>query len=109
VAVLLALFAPSALVITLLMSLAGLCHGGIMPARDMLVRAITPPGAFGKVFGFVTSGFNLAGVISPLIYGALMDYGAPRAVFLLVAACSLVAIATLVGTARRPRAQRGAG
>ncbi len=25
----------------------------------MMVRAVTPPGSFGKVFGFVSTGFNL--------------------------------------------------
>ena len=48
-----------------------------MPSRDMIVREVTPPGSFGKVFGFVTTGFNIGGVVSPLIFGALMDHGAP--------------------------------
>jgi len=93
---------PSALLLLVLMSLAGLCSGMIMPSRDMLVRAVTPPGAFGKVFGFVTNGFNLAGVVSPLIFGALMDHGEPRAVFLLIGTCSLLAVAT-VAMSTRPR------
>jgi MFS family permease len=58
----------------------------------MIVREVTPPGSFGKVFGFVTTGFNIGGIISPLIFGAIMDHGSPRLVFLLVAAFSLVAI-----------------
>ena len=29
------------------------------PSRDMLVRAATPPGAYGRVFGFVSTGFNI--------------------------------------------------
>ncbi|MFZ0652758.1 MAG: MFS transporter, partial [Pseudolabrys sp.] len=33
------------------MSLVGLSSGIIMPSRDMIVRAVTPPGSFGKVFG----------------------------------------------------------
>jgi MFS family permease len=94
---------PSALLLITIMSLAGLCSGMIMPARDMLVRAVTPPGSFGKVFGFVTNGFNLAGIVSPLIFGALMDHGQPRAVFLLIGACSLLAIVTVVGAPRRTR------
>ena len=51
----------------------------------MIVRAITPPGSFGKVFGFVTTGFNIGGIVSPLIFGAIMDHGSPRLVFLAVA------------------------
>jgi MFS transporter, FSR family, fosmidomycin resistance protein len=82
------------------MTAAGFFSGVIMPSRDMIVRAITPPGSFGKVFGFVTTGFNIGGIIAPLIFGALMDHGSPRMVFLGVAACSLVAIVTV---ATRPR------
>ena len=56
----------------------------MMPSRDMIVREVTPPGSFGKVFGFVTTGFNIGGIVSPLIFGAVMDHGSPRLVFLLV-------------------------
>jgi MFS transporter, FSR family, fosmidomycin resistance protein len=84
------------------MTAAGFFSGVIMPSRDMIVRAITPPGSFGKVFGFVTTGFNIGGIIAPLIFGAIMDHGSPRLVFLGVAACSLIAIATV---AARPRRQ----
>jgi FSR family fosmidomycin resistance protein-like MFS transporter len=83
------------------MSAAGFCSGVIMPSRDMIVRAVTPPGSFGKVFGFVTTGFNIGGIISPLIFGAIMDHGSPRLVFLLVAAFSLIAVVTVVTRPRR--------
>jgi MFS family permease len=82
-------------------SLGGLCLGAIMPARDMIVRAVTPPGAFGKVFGFVTNGFNIGGIISPLVFGALMDHGQPRLVFLTIAAGGLAGIATVASLPRR--------
>ncbi len=78
------------------MSAAGFCSGVIMPSRDMIVREVTPPGSFGKVFGFVTTGFNIGGIISPLIFGVIMDHGSPKLVFLLVAAFSLIAIVTVV-------------
>jgi FSR family fosmidomycin resistance protein-like MFS transporter len=83
------------------MSAAGFCSGIIMPSRDMIVREVTPPGSFGKVFGFVTTGFNIGGIISPLIFGAIMDHGSPRLVFLLVAAFSLIAIVTVATLPRR--------
>ena len=82
------------------MSAAGFCSGVIMPSRDMIVREVTPPGSFGKVFGFVTTGFNIGGIVSPLIFGAIMDHGSPRLVFLLVVAFSLIAIVTV---AARPK------
>ena len=78
------------------MSAAGFASGLIMPSRDMIVRAVTPPGSFGKVFGFVTNGFNIGGIISPLAFGALMDHGSPRLVFLGAAAFSLIAVVTVV-------------
>jgi MFS family permease len=78
------------------MTVGGFFFGVIMPSRDMIVREITPPGSFGKVFGFVTTGFNIGGIISPLIFGAIMDQGSPRLVFLLVAGFSLIGIVTVV-------------
>jgi len=83
------------------MSLAGLFSGVIMPSRDMIVREVTPPGSFGKVFGFVTTGFNIGGIVSPLIFGAVMDHGSPRMVFLLVAAFTLLGIVTVAARPRR--------
>jgi MFS family permease len=82
------------------MSLGGLFFGIIMPSRDMIVRAATPPGSFGTVFGFVTTGFNVGGVISPLIFGLAMDHGAPQWVFLLVVAFCVVTVATVAVTPR---------
>ncbi len=83
------------------MAAAGFFYGVIMPSRDMIVRDATPPGSFGKVFGFVTTGFSIGGGIGPLIFGALMDHGSPRLVFLGVAACSLLAVLTVVQRPRR--------
>jgi MFS family permease len=78
------------------MSLNGFVNGLMQPSRDMLVRAVTPDGQFGKVFGFVTTGFNIGGVISPLLFGYVMDAGHPRWVFFLVGALSVLAIVTIV-------------
>jgi MFS family permease len=66
-------------------------------------RAVTPPGAFGRVFGFVTTGFNIGGVIAPPVFGYLMDSGSPRLVILGVALCALLSIPTVMITV----AQRG--
>ncbi len=85
------------------MGLAGLATGWAMPSRDMLVRDVTPPGSFGKVFGFISTGFNVAGVAAPIVFGLVMDHGNPRAVFLLSAAACLVAIATVITNGRRPQ------
>ncbi len=84
-----------------LMALAGLLSGIIQPSRDMIVRAVTPAGSFGKVFGFVTTGFNLGGVVGPIFFGWLMDRGEPRAIFLVVVGITLLSLLT-VSTTRVP-------
>ena len=87
-----------------IMAVGGFASGVIMPSRDMIVRQVTPPGFFGTVFGFVTTGFNVSGVIFPLIFGALMDHGSPRMVFIVSALCSLAAIVTVIGGKKRKAA-----
>jgi len=103
---LVAFFDVNALLLILLFGIAGLCNGLIMPSRDMLVRAVTPAGSFGKVFGFVSTGFNIGGIITPLVFGWLLDQGAPRGVFLAAAAFSLITIATVVVNVGRLGAAR---
>jgi FSR family fosmidomycin resistance protein-like MFS transporter len=90
-----------AVLLILAMAIGGLANGVIMPSRDMIVRAVTPRGSYGKVFGFVTTGFNIGGIVAPPIYGALMDHGYPGAVFLVVGGASLAAIVTVI-TRKRP-------
>jgi hypothetical protein len=43
----------------------------------------------------VTTGFHIGGMVAPLIFAQLLDHGHPRAVFLSIAACAIVAIATV--------------
>lgn len=70
-----------AVLIVVAMGTAGFLAGMISPSRDMLVRAASPPGAFGRVFGIVTTGFNIGGTVGPLIGGWIMDHNLPRWVF----------------------------
>jgi FSR family fosmidomycin resistance protein-like MFS transporter len=91
---------PAAVLIAL-MSVGGLLNGIIQPSRDMMVRAVTPPGSFGKVFGFVSTGFNLGGMVAPLLYGFLMDHGEPRAIFMIVTGFIFLALVTAL-TRRKP-------
>lgn len=67
--------------LVLAMGSAGLFSGMIMPSRDMLVRAAAPPGAAGRVFGIVTTGFNIGGAVGPPMFGLIMDRGNPAWVF----------------------------
>lgn len=101
-AVVLGLYNLGTAATVIVMSLSGLAAGMAMPSRDMMVRAVTPPGSFGKVFGFVTTGFNFAGVLVPLCFGPLMDHGHPVAVFMVIAATSVAAVA-IVFSARGDR------
>jgi MFS family permease len=95
VTALIGLFDFRAAALIALMGLSGFCVGATYPSRDMLVRAVTPRGAYGLVFGFVSVGFNIGASIAPIVYGAFMDNGQPRAVFLLSAAVSIACISTV--------------
>jgi MFS family permease len=69
------------LLLTAAMGMAGFLGGVIAPSRDMLVRSAAPAGAAGRAFGIVSTGFNLGGIVSPLLFGWIMDQSAPRWVF----------------------------
>lgn len=100
-ALILANFDLGAVALITAMSVGGLFNGIIMPARDLIVREMTPAGSFGKVFGFVSTGFNLGGIVAPLLFGAVLDSGSPHLVFIMVAGFSLVSIFTVAfGRAR---------
>lgn len=83
---------PNALLLFALVTLSGLATGITMPSRDMIVRSVTPEGSFGKVFGFVSTGLHVGGMVAPLIFGQFLDHGQPRFVFFFVAACAMVAV-----------------
>jgi FSR family fosmidomycin resistance protein-like MFS transporter len=89
---------PAAL-IAVLFALYGVIQGTMRPARDLMTRAITPPGATGRVFGFVTGGLNIGGAISPVLLGWLVDAGHPEAVFYGIGGILLLCVTT-VGVAR---------
>ena len=102
-----ALMALPALALIVLFGLAGLLQGAVRPARDMMVRAVTPDGATGRVFAFVMTGLNVGAAITPLLFGLLLDLGEPRLVFWLLAGFFALAIA-LVLVVRQVAARRPA-
>ena len=79
-----------------LLAVGGFCYGCTGPSRDILVRGATPPGAAGKVFGFVYSGLDLGSSLGPLLFGWLMDGGRFRGVFIAIAAMYLLGILTVL-------------
>jgi FSR family fosmidomycin resistance protein-like MFS transporter len=64
-----------------LLALAGAAGGATGPSRDMIVRSATPPGASGKVFGFVYSGLDVGSFLAPPFFGWLMTSGLPTLIF----------------------------
>ena len=89
---------PSAAMLILVLSLSGLAFGTVQPARDMMVRAITPSSEMGKTFGFLSVGMSVGSSISPLVYGWFMDDGRPEMVFIATAGFMIVTLfAALAG------------
>lgn len=99
---------PPLMVTGALFALAGLASGCVAPSRDMMVRALTPPGQSGKVFGFVSTGFNIGGVIAPPVFGLILDHSAPDHVFWLVGVLALLTVATVLATGQSTRRSAGA-
>jgi MFS family permease len=72
------------------------------------VRNAAPAGAAGRAFGIVSTGFNLGGIVSPLLFGWIMDQSAPHWVF---GASVIFMLATVVlspFTERKPQAKAAA-
>lgn len=91
------------LLLVAVMTMAGFLFGMIAPSRDMLVRAASPVGAEGRVFGIVSTGFNIAGLIGPMFYAALLDHGFYRGIFLAATAFMLITMAITFAQELRAR------
>jgi len=78
------------------LAIAGFASGVVAPSRDLIVRASTPPGAAGRVFGFVYSGLDVGSLATPVFYGWMLDNGLPHAVFYTVAAFTFAAMMTVL-------------
>ena len=100
---LLATGAVAPALLPVILGVTGFCHGATGPSRDMLVRSATPPGASGKVFGFVYSGLDLGSCLTPLAFGWLLDHGDPRLLLVAVGILMLCTIATVVQVRRTAR------
>jgi MFS transporter, FSR family, fosmidomycin resistance protein len=87
-----------------MMAAVGFCSGVSGPSRDLLVRQSSPPGATGKVFGFVYSGFDVGSALTPSILGFFLDRQAMIAVFVLPAIGYILSIFTAVSLGTRRRA-----
>lgn len=81
----------------------GFVLGATGPSRDLIVRNATPRGAAGRVYGFVYSGLDVGSTVAPVWFGAMLDHGMGRGMFLAIALTLLIAIGTVV----RIRTARG--
>ncbi len=86
------------------MGLAGFLSGVIAPSRDMMVRNAAPAGAAGRAFGIVSTGFNIGGIISPLLFGWIMDRNLPHWVFGISVGFMVLTVALALATERSPDA-----
>jgi MFS transporter, FSR family, fosmidomycin resistance protein len=99
---------PTALIVPLL-ALAGFFLGATTPSRDLIVKQATPPGASGKVYGFVYSGLDVGSATIPILFGWLLDHEQPRWVFIVVVIAMLLSMLTVLNMrARRPVAMAAA-
>jgi MFS family permease len=96
---------PSPL-LTAAMAVAGFLGGVIAPSRDMLVLNAAPPGGAGRAFGIVSTGFNIGGIISPLLYGWIMDQNLPHWVFGTSVVFMVLTVLLALATDRGPQASR---
>jgi MFS family permease len=85
------------------MASAGFLGGVIAPSRDMLVRNAAPSGAAGRAFGIVSTGFNIGGIISPLLFGWIMDQNLPHWVFGISATFMILTVLLALVTDRSPQ------
>lgn len=93
------------LVLIVVWSIAGALNGMIMPSRDLLVRSITPPGATGKVYAFVSTGLDVGAALTPVLFGWFMDRGDYRLLFVAAASCLVLAAGTALVTRRTAAAR----
>jgi len=105
---LIATIALPPLLLTAAMAGAGFLGGVIAPSRDMLVRNAAPAGAAGRAFGIVSTGFNIGGIISPLLFGWIMDQNLPHWVFGASVVFMVLTVLLALVTDRGPQPSAGA-
>lgn len=85
----------SASIIPVLFFGLGFGYGVVDPSRDLLVKAVTPKGVSGRVYGIVYSGIDLGAAVGPFIFGLFMDAGLPKALFIGIVLFQLMIIPTV--------------
>jgi MFS transporter, FSR family, fosmidomycin resistance protein len=95
--------AVSPTIAVILMAVLGFGLGLSGPSRDMLIRAATPEGATGRVYGVVYSGLDVGIALAPVAFGGMMDRGHFGEVFYGIAGCMALSIYTAWRVTRTAR------
>lgn len=85
---------PAAGSVLTLFTIMGFLAGIAGPSRDLMIRSATPKEASGRVFGIVYSGLDSGLALGPLLFGYLMDWSLPQAVFVMIAVFLFLALFT---------------
>ena len=93
--------------LAVLLGAAGFGMGLVLPARDLMLRRITPPGSTGRVIGFVFVGLSLGGGLAPLLFGWTMDRDWPVLLFLSCGAFLVLAFLCSFGAVLAARRAAG--
>ncbi len=89
--------------VPVLFGIMGFAAGSVGPSRDMIVKRSTPPNASGRVYGVVYSGLDIGQALMPLLFGALMDRGEYRALWVVLAVTQSVLIISAFNVKRARR------
>ncbi|MCY1557669.1 hypothetical protein D9M68_945390 [compost metagenome] len=81
----------------------GFASGLAGPSRDLIVKRSTPENSTGRVYGVVYSGLDIGQAVAPLFFGALMDHGNFRGVWLGLVVMQAVLIASAFNVRRARR------
>lgn len=104
--ILLGLSVLPAVAVLPLMALIGFGAGVANPARDLLVRSVTPKGATGRVYGTVYSGLDAGMAAAPVLFGLIMDGGKPDWVFIAIGGFQFLALLTALTVGNGSRRQQ---
>ncbi len=88
-------FTPPPAAVFAIYVLVGFIYGLAFPSRDIIVRNTTPKESSGAVFGFVYSGMDFGALVTPILFGWLIDAGAAQTAFLCISGLWVISILVL--------------
>jgi MFS family permease len=91
------------ILLVIIFAFAGVTNGLIGPSRDMLIRRASPKGSMGKVFGFVFSGQTIGSAVAPLVFGFMIDTGAPAWIVYTSAIFTVMCMLVVIISAKHSR------